>query len=228
MEKTILLVDDNRMFIEIQKEYLQYTRTNILTAKDGLEALEVLKTKQPDVIFMDFEMPRMDGATCCRAIKSDSALANIPVVMVTSKGKEEDIAHCYSMGCDFFLTKPLDRDTFLDVARKFIPGIDRRERRILVAVDGLLRVKDEKLPCRLYDLSVGGAYIATDYFGMPNSVVQISFILPDRAVIECHGRIARINRISAKFPRGMGIKFALMPQRMRVALEKFIDTHNDN
>lgn len=225
MDRTILLVDDLRMFIEIEKEFLQYTLVNILTAKDGLEALDIVKTKSPDVVFMDLEMPRMDGATSCRAIKSDPALASIPVVMVTSKGKEEDREHCYSAGCDYFLTKPLDRDVFLDVARKFIPDIDRRERRILVNIDTQLRATDENVPCRLHDLSAGGAFITTDYFGMPNSVVQISFTLPDGTAIECHGRIAWINRIYAKFPRGIGIKFALMPQRMREALNKFIETH---
>ena len=225
MDSTILLVDDLQMFIEIEKEFLQYARVNILTAKDGLEALDLIKTKRPDIVFMDLEMPRMDGATCCRAIRSDTALANIPVVMVTSKEKEEDREHCYSMGCDHFLSKPLDRDAFLNVARKFIPDIDRRERRILVNIDTLLRVKDENVQCGLHDLSVGGAFITTDYFGIPNSVVQISFTLPEGTVIECHGRIAWINRIYAKFPRGIGIKFALMPKRMQEALKKFIDTH---
>jgi CheY-like chemotaxis protein len=225
MDNTILLVDDNKLFIEIQKEFLQYTNTDILTAKDGLEALEVLKIKQPDLVFMDYEMPRMDGATCCRTIKSNSALANIPVVMVTSKGKEEDIEHCYSMGCDHFITKPLDRDTFLSIARKFIPNIDRRERRILVGFDALLYFRDDKVSCKLLDLSAGGAYVTTDYFGTPNSVVQISFSLPDGTTIDCHGRIAWVNRIYAKFPRGIGIKFALMSKHMQDALNDFIDTY---
>jgi CheY-like chemotaxis protein len=225
MDHTILLVDDLRMFIEIEKEFLQYTLVDVLTAKDGLEALDVIKTKRPDVVFMDLEMPRMDGATCCRAIKADTALTNIPVVILTSKGKDENRERCYSAGCDYFLTKPLDRDVFLDVARKFIPDIDRRERRILVSMDTLLRVSDDNVPCRLHDLSVGGAFITTDYFGIPNSVVQISFTLPDGTAIECHARIAWINRIYAKFPRGIGIKFALMPQRMQEALKQFIDTH---
>ena len=73
MKKTILLVDDNDMFLEIEKEFLQYTNTEVITACDGIEALNIVKAMRPDLIFMDLEMPKMDGASCCRAIKDDSA-----------------------------------------------------------------------------------------------------------------------------------------------------------
>ena len=89
MNGTILFVDDNSLFIEIEKEFLQYTGVDVLTARDGLEALDVVKTKRPDLIFMDLQMPKMDGAECCRAIKSDNSLSTIPVVMVSAKGNED-------------------------------------------------------------------------------------------------------------------------------------------
>ena len=224
VENTILLVDDNKMFIDIQQEYLKYTNATVITADNGLAALNILKTRQPDLIFMDLHMPMMDGGECCRAIKSDTELNNIPVVMVTAKGNDDDVNRCYTVGCDDFLGKPFDRDAFLCVARKFIPNIDRRERRVLVDFDASLNFRDDKVPCKVLDLSVGGAFITTDYFGIPNSVVQLSFPLPDGTLIECHGRVAWANRIYAKFPRGIGIKFALMPKHMQEALKNFIDT----
>jgi len=225
MEDTILLVEDDWMIIEMQKEFLEHSNLDVLTAYDGQEALDIIKRKQPNLIFMDLHMPKMNGAECCRAIKSDPALAGIPVVMITSKGREEDKDLCFSAGCDHFLPKPLNRDDFLYVARKFMPDVDRREKRILVGIDALLRVKNEDVPCRLHDLSVGGAFITTDYFGTLNSIVQISFTLPDGTVIECHGRFTWINRINAKYPHGIGVKFALMPLRIQEALNKFIDAH---
>ncbi len=225
MNGTILLVDDNSMFIEIEKEFLQYTGVDVLTAKDGLEALDVVKTKRPDLIFMDLQMPKMDGAECCRAIKSDSSISTIPVVMVTSKGNEDDQSKSYGAGCEDFLTKPLDRDYFLTVARSFLPSINRREKRLQTSIKAVYRVNNESILCAIDNLGIGGAFLSTDYIGMPKSVMQISFTLPDGTVIECPGRIVWINRIHSKYPRGIGIKFALMPQRMQEALKRFIDTH---
>ena len=227
MPSTVLLVDDNRMFLEIQKEFLEYSNVEILTASDGLEALAVAQAQRPDLIFMDLHMPKMDGSSCCRALKSVSALVNIPVVMVTSKGSEEDKDLCYTAGCDHFLTKPLDRDMFLDVARKFIPSIDRRERRILANFACTLKLQDESVTCRLHDLAVGGVFVVTDSIVVPNSVVQIAFNLPDGTEIACHGRVAWVNRIYAKFPRGIGIKFALMPKEMQQSLKFFVDSQRE-
>ena len=220
-EHTILLVDDNKMFIEIQKEFLEYTNVEVLTAADGLAALEIMAKKRPSLVFMDLHMPRMDGAACCRAIKADPLLSSIPVVMITSR-KEEDMKLCYEAQCDHFLPKPLDRIDFLSAARQFIPSIDRRERRVLVDIPATLQVNDVSVPCRLHDLSAGGAFVVTDFFGIPNSVIQISFTLPGGAAVQCHARIAWVNRIYAKFPKGLGIKFALMANDMKASLVGFL------
>src|SRR5690242_7384516 len=113
MGKAILLVDDVQMFIEIEKEFLQNSQVEILTARDGLEALDIIKERRPDLVFMDLQMPKMNGDACCRAIKSDRVQFATPVVMVTAKGDEEAKDSCLAAGCDGFLTKPLDRDRFL-------------------------------------------------------------------------------------------------------------------
>lgn len=220
MDKTILLVDDNQMFIEIQKEFLQYTPFDILSAKDGLEALDLVRSKRPDLVFMDLEMPRMDGASCCRAIKSD-VFSNIPVVMVSSKENKDN---CFLAGCDSFVTKPLNRDVFLDAARKFIPDLNRREKRSEINVDCLLRLNDETITCSLKNVSMGGAFVVTDYFGIPNRVVQIHFSLPDGAVIDCSGRIAWMNRTDENHPEGFGVKFALMTNNAKYALKTYIES----
>lgn len=223
MVNTVLLVDDNLLFLDIEKDFLQYSYVNVLTAKDGLEALIHIKTKRPDLVFMDLEMPRMDGTTCCRAIKSD-LFNNIPVVMVSSKDNEKN---CYSAGCNYFISKPLDRDVFLDAARRFIPSIDRRERRSGTNIDCILHIDNKTISCRLDNLSMGGAFAITDYFGIPNSVVQINFKLPDGTVIDCPGRIAWINRIEDNHHKGFGVKFALVTKEAQSALKNFINSQGD-
>jgi CheY-like chemotaxis protein len=223
MEKTILLVDDVQMFIEIQREFLQCSQVRIITARNGLEALDVIKNNSiPDLVFMDLHMPKMDGAACCRAIKSDPALPGVPVVMVTAMGKSEDAEYSFTAGCDDFLTKPLDRDLFLESARRFIPCIDRRLKRVAIKAAGVFTTNEESLACAIQDISVGGAYVASEYAATPREVLKIYFTMPDGTRIDCHGRVAWINRVDSTFPKGFGVQFALLPKKAKEAITSFI------
>ena len=223
MSKAILLVDDVQMFIDIYKEYLQYTKVEIMTAKNGLVALDVMKARKPDLIYMDLQMPRMDGAACCRVIKTDATFMDIPVIMISSTAKDEDLNICFTAGCDYFLSKPVDRNTFLESARKYLLDIDRREKRALCSLDGTLFADNMTIPCKLLDVSVGGAYIACNYHMLPDSVIQLSFFITGGTEIECHARVAWVNRIYTKIPQGFGVKFALIDKKAEEALRKFID-----
>ena len=222
MNEIILLVDDVQMFIDIEKEYLQHSPVEILTAKDGLEALQVIRDRRPDLVFMDIHMPNMDGIDCCRAIKSDASLVNITVVMVTAKDSEEEQINAFSAGCDQFITKPLDRDYFLSVARSFIPSINRRGKRLETRINAVCDIHNELFPCTIHDLGIGGAFVACEHFAIPKSAVQLTFTLPDGAMIECQGRIAWVNRDSSVKTRGFGVQFALLTPHAKEALTKLI------
>jgi CheY-like chemotaxis protein len=222
MGYSILLVDDNKLFIDIEKEFLKCAEVDISTANNGLAALDFIHDKRPNLIFMDLQMPNMNGADCCRTIKSDPVLSGIPIVLVTSKDNAEDVELCYAAGCDEFLGKPLDRVAFIEAAHKFLPSINRRERRVAVSLTACLRVDDHQQSSTIYDLSVGGAYLSCDYVGTPDTVVHIFFELPDCTAVDCHGRIVWINRSSGQYPPGVGLKFAWMPQPMHEALKKFV------
>jgi CheY-like chemotaxis protein len=222
LERNILLVDDVRMFLEIEKEFLQHSPVNIMTAKTGIEALNAVKSKRPDLIFMDLEMPEMNGADCCRAIKSMNELAAIPVVMITARGDEASRINCKAAGCDDFLTKPLDRKLFLDTASRFVIGIERREHRVLVSVPGTFHSRGTSFPCVLADLSLGGAFIKTDFTCELDRVVQLSLNLPNGSIIMCQGRIAWFRRSSDKDSLGFGVKFVLLPRETKDALNNFM------
>src|ERR1035441_3908591 len=105
----ILLVDDTKLFLKLEQEYLKHLAVTVLTAGNGIEALEIARSQLPDIIFLVLNMPEMDGIDCCAAIKTDPDLRSIPVIMVTTHGMEESIERCRNAGCDGFLTKPLDR-----------------------------------------------------------------------------------------------------------------------
>ena len=224
MERTILLVDDVRLFLEIQKEFLQNSSVNVITADNGADALRAIGNKRPDLIFMDLEMPEMNGADCCRAIKSNPASAAIPVVMITGRDDEESQVNCRAAGCNDFLTKPLNRNLFLETAVRFVHNIDRREKRKQIEVAGAFRSRGASFPCTLRDLSVGGAFIATqeDFNGELGRIIQISFALPDGSPVECRGTIVWHKGPAAGSHPGFGINFVLLPLQTKDALMKYL------
>jgi CheY-like chemotaxis protein len=222
MNNSILLVDDVQMFLDIQAEFLQESNVTILTARNGMEALEFFRNNQiPDLVFMDLHMPKMDGATCCKSIKNSPHLAKLPVVMVTGIGKKEDIETSFSAGCDDFLTKPLDRNIFLEVARRFIPDIERRERRIPIYANGVFSTENESVECHVDDLSTGGVHIVSDHKVTPRQILRLHFNLPDGSTIDCSGRVSWLDTDDCR-AKGFGVQFALLSKKEKDKIACFI------
>lgn len=228
MTPKVLLVDDVAMFLELQKGFLKLSPVQVLTARDGAEALALARTERPDLLFMDLHMPAMDGADCCRRIKADPALKKTPVVMVTTAGKEEDLVRCREAGCDGYLYKPLDRVQFLEVARRFIPRIDRRDVRVPCSARAKFRVYGVTFSGVLVDLSEHGAYLAADFDVEKDTVVELVFALPGEggATIQCKGRVAWVNTTKScqKFnlPPGFGVEFTAVTSESAAALACYV------
>jgi len=225
LENTILIVDDVRLFLEIQKEFLQYASVNVVTAQNGVEALDAINSKRPNLIFMDLEMPEMDGAVCCRTIKTNPRFADIPVVMITAKGDEASRLMCRAAGCDDFLTKPLNRSLFLETAGRFVADIDRREKRTPIALPGILRSRGTAFPCQLHNLSLGGAFVAAGSFEVETDrTLDISFTLPDGTEHDCRAKVVWFKEGRPGTPPGFGVNFILLPAAIRDALGRFLKT----
>lgn len=105
----VLLVDDNEQNLELLLAYLEELGCELRTAADGLEALEDLARKRPDLILLDVMMPRMSGFQVCAKIKKDPTMRDIPVVMVTALNEVADVERAVESGADDFLTKPVNR-----------------------------------------------------------------------------------------------------------------------
>jgi CheY-like chemotaxis protein len=74
----------------------------------GAEALQEMRQSQPDVILLDVMMPHLDGLSACAAIRADEATANIPIIMVTTRGEEQNIETAFRNGCNDYVTKPIN------------------------------------------------------------------------------------------------------------------------
>jgi two-component system, OmpR family, alkaline phosphatase synthesis response regulator PhoP len=106
---TILVVDDNAQNLELLQAYLEALPCTIVTAADGLEALQVVERQSIDLILLDVMMPRMSGFEVCKKLKADPATRSIPIIMVTALNELGDIERGVESGTDDFLTKPVKK-----------------------------------------------------------------------------------------------------------------------
>lgn len=106
---SILVVDDHEQNLELLTAYLDDLGAEIRQARDGLEAVQAVAERRPDLILLDVMMPRMSGFQVCGKLKSDPATKDIPIVVVTALNEVADVERAVELGADDFLTKPVNR-----------------------------------------------------------------------------------------------------------------------
>jgi two-component system cell cycle response regulator len=116
----ILLVDDNDQNLELLLAYIEELGAELHTAHDGLEALEKVQARRPDLILLDVMMPRMSGFQVCQKLKSDPSTRDIPIVVVTALNEVADVERAVELGADDFLTKPVNRLELLTRVRSLV------------------------------------------------------------------------------------------------------------
>ena len=123
MGQTLLIVDDEahiRMLLEQTLEELEDEDVNFLTAENGEEALEIIQKENPQLVFLDVMMPKMNGMEVCRRVKKELGLDNIFIVLLTAKGQELDRQKGQEVGADLYMTKPFDPESILKKAREVL------------------------------------------------------------------------------------------------------------
>ena len=114
----VMVVDDSLTVRKISGRLLARHGYHVLTAKDGVDALEQLVDVMPDVMLLDIEMPRMDGFELARNIRGDRRLQHIPIIMITSRTADKHRQHAEEIGVNHYLGKPYDEDDLLACIRQ--------------------------------------------------------------------------------------------------------------
>lgn len=119
-EKTVMVVDDSVTVRKVTGRFLEREGFRVITAKDGVEALQLLQDHIPDVMLLDIEMPRMDGFEVAKNIRTSSRLRDIPIIMITSRTGEKHREHAFELGVNKYMGKPYQEDLLLSNIKELI------------------------------------------------------------------------------------------------------------
>ncbi len=111
---TVMVVDDSVTVRKVTGRFLEREGFNVITARDGVEAMNLLQDQLPDVMLLDIEMPRMDGFEVARRVKGNEELKKIPIIMITSRTGEKHRDRALALGVEQYLGKPYQEETLLE------------------------------------------------------------------------------------------------------------------
>ena len=106
--KQILIIDDSNFFTELIKSSFKDMGCNLLSAKDGKGAMNILSETTPELILLDQHLPDIQGDEFCRMIRNNPGSKDIPVIIITAYDEAETIKKCFEAGCNDFVKKPID------------------------------------------------------------------------------------------------------------------------
>jgi len=104
----VLVVEDNQDNRELVVKVLEINGYQVIEAVDGEDAIEKIRTENPDLILMDLYIPKIDGYEVTRRLKGDRSLRDIPVIALTAHAMKGDMEDALAAGCDGYISKPID------------------------------------------------------------------------------------------------------------------------
>ena len=120
MAKKILVVDDEVYILHIIDFSLGAEGYEVITAADGEEAIDRARVEKPDLVVLDIMMPKVDGFEACRRLKADPETSQIPVILLTAKGREVDRQMGMEVGADDYIVKPFSPTKLIEKIGSFL------------------------------------------------------------------------------------------------------------
>ncbi len=208
----ILIAESSTIVLQIEQRCLRHAGVNIFTATDSEEALSTARKVRPDLIYLSFNLHGAGGVSCCKALKSDPELRNIPVVMVcAAAGEEPGISR--SAGCDAIVAKPIDRRGFLETGLSLIPGTAPSGERVPCRTIVACSAGPDTFYGSIEDISSSGMFIGSSREVAAGQLLTVKFVLPQGGAepIETEAQVNWVNgsrqQPNDRLPPGFGVLF---------------------
>ncbi len=221
----MLLVDDVKLFLELEKNLLSRSSLRLFTALSGQEAIEVHKREHVDLILCDFYMPDMHGDEVTRIIRNDKTMQRVSIILVTTSLKDIDM--CLKAGANDYILKPINPIELLKKVGKYINIPMRKDIRILVrmGVEGRSG-GSESFFGNTKNMSVSGVLIETSHAFTVGEMLFCSFFIPGNFTpITVTGEITRKGESSQIGLNCYGIKFININEEDKWVIENYILRH---
>jgi len=124
MSKKILVVDDVEITTKLAQKWLERHGFIVVCAYDGLEALELAHSENPDLILLDVMLPHLDGFEVCKQLKAEDQFKKVPILMFTAKGLSRDVERGQEVGADEYIIKPFQGKALVATIRKHLKMSD--------------------------------------------------------------------------------------------------------
>ena len=224
--RTILLADDAALFRDLGSLFLARTG-EVVTARDGAEALARIARERPEVVVADLDMPRMDGAELCRRMKANPEMRAIPVILVLSGDEAEHRARAVRAGADDVIAKPISRIALIQAVNRFLRGTGVRGlTRVPMVAEVHIQGASDLSHGIARNVSRGGIFVESERDLEPDSEVQLEFELP-----ELPGALSPTAKVVWRRPAtrsaisGLGLQFLKLDREAARRLDEYVYEH---
>jgi len=167
---TILVVDDEQDLLDLIEYNLKKEGFKVLKAENGLEALNVARANNPDLVLLDIMMPKMDGLEVCEKMRTDAELRHIPIIFLTARGDEKTEVEGLDLGADDYVTKPISTTKLISRIRAVLRRFSETEEEV-----NRLVVHDLEIDKDRYIVSRG-----EEEFQLPRKEFELLYYLAGR------------------------------------------------
>ena len=221
---TVLIADDLKFFLEVEKTYLVRGGFNVLAADSGEKAIQLAIQHQPNLILLDLEMPNMDGAEACTKMRKEVSLVATPIIIMSATGSAEVRDRCLKAGCTEFVIKPKNPEELLSVVARILTVKQRGAERVTVVFNVTGSAGEKEVVGHAKDLSATGLMLETTTQLQVGARLKLQFFLPKtKASLKVEGEVVRIGQ-DAGGTREIGVRFVNLSQSDQEQLQEYVSS----
>jgi CheY-like chemotaxis protein len=215
----VLVVEDNIPSLELMTEVFTSLKAEVRPISDSEKAVAIINQEKFDGIFLDLEMPNLNGFDLARLVRKSSWNKSTPIIIVTGRDERQTMQEAFAIGATFFLQKPVDRQKLSTLFRTVSGGMVENRRkytRVPIQADVACTVGSRTVRGTSWNLSQGGMQVEVDSL-KPKDGVRLSFTLPvSGVVIDATGIV-----VWAKEKR-QGIQFTSLSTQTQQSIRQFM------